>query len=275
MPFITTQDHTNVFFKRWGTGRPVILIHGWPLTADTWDEIGMSLVENGYQAVAYDRRGFGRSDQPWGEYSYDRLADDLLDLLQELRLENVTLVGFSMGGGEVARYMSRHAGVHVHSAALIASIVPYMLKADDNPTGVAAAQFDAMKVAIRRDRATFFGLFFNDFFGKTLLNHPVSNEVLVWCREQAMKASIKATLDCVDAFGTTDFRRELDAFDVPTLLLHGTADRIVPIDATTRAAKLAISGATAIEYPDAPHGLLVTHREQIINDLLRFLKALE
>jgi non-heme chloroperoxidase len=275
MPFITTQDKTNLYFKRWGNGRPVVLIHGWPLTADTWDEVGVSLVENGYQVVAYDRRGFGRSDQPWDGYTYDRLSDDLLDLLQELRLENVTLVGFSMGGGEVARYMFRHAGVRVHSTSLIASIVPYMLKTEDNPGGVPTEQFESIKAAIRKDRAAFFGTFFNDFFGKTLMSQPASNEVLAWCREQSMKASVKATLDCVDAFGTTDLRRDLPSFDVPTLILHGMADRIVPIEVSARQAAAGIRDSTLIEYPDAPHGLLVTHRERVVSDLLGFLKSID
>lgn len=273
MPVLTTRDRANLYYKRWGTGRPVVLIHGWPLTADTWDEIAMALANEGYQVVSYDRRGFGRSDQPWDGYNYDRLSDDLLDVLQELRLDDVTLIGFSMGGGEIARYMSRHSGVLIQSTVLIASIVPGLMKTSENPAGVSNEQLTQMKAAIQKDRAAFFTTFFTDFYGKTLLSQPVSPEILAWSCKQAMDASIKATLDCIDAFGLTDFRNELPYFKVPTLLLHGTADRIVPIDATARSAAKLISGSTLIEYPNAPHGLLATHRDQVIKDLLGFLTA--
>ncbi len=272
MPYITTRDNFQLYTKVWGKGRPVILIHGWPLSADSWDEVAMALAKGGYQTIAYDRRGFGRSDQPWNGYNYDSLADDLADIMNQNVVSNATLVGFSMGGGEVVRYMTNHASRNVQSIALVSSVVPYMLKTDDNPSGVPQTTFDQMTEQVNFDRAAFFASFFRDFFGVGMLSRPVSDELLAWTRSIAMQASLKATLDCVNAFATTDFRPDLQSIRVPTLIIHGTADKTVPIDATGRAAASAIPTSRLIEYDGAPHGLFATHRQQLVNDLLEFLK---
>ena len=270
--YITTPDNTKLYVKDWGQGRPVILIHGWPLSADSWDDQAMALAENGFRAIAYDRRGFGRSDQPWSGYNYDALADDLAAVIKETGATDAALVGFSMGGGEVARYMSRHGGENVSQAALVSSVVPYMLKTDDNPNGVEQATFDEMTTGMKKDRAHFFSSFFKDFYGVGLLSHPVSDELREWSRNTAMKASLKATLDCAAAFATTDFRPDLAAFNVPTLIIHGTDDQTVPIDASGRAAAKGIAQSTLLEYEGAPHGLFATHKEKFTEDLLSFLK---
>lgn len=272
MAYITTRDNTKLYVKDWGTGRPVVLLHGWPLSADSWDDQAMPLADAGFRAIAYDRRGFGRSDQPWGGYDYDTLADDLAAVLEGTGATDAALVGFSMGGGEVARYLSRHGGKNVAQAGLIASVVPYMLKTADNPNGVDPAVFAQMTAAMKQDRAHFFAGFFKDFYGVTLTSHPVSNEVLETSRAVAMQASLKATLACAGAFATTDFRPDLAAFSVPTLILHGAADKTVPIDATGRVAARAIPHAKLIEYDDAPHGLFATHKDRLTGDLLAFLR---
>ena len=271
MPFVTTRDGVNLYTKSWGTGRPIILIHGWPLSADSWDDVALPIAEAGYQTIAYDRRGFGRSDQPWAGYDYDTLADDLADVIKHHTVDDVSLVGFSMGGGEVARYMTRHQGRLVRSTALIASIVPYMLKTDDNPHGVPKEMFDKMTAGIKADRASFFGSFFNDFYGVGTPSCCVSTELLQWNRSVAMQAGLKATLACAESFATTDFRPDLDSFNVPTLIIHGTSDKTVPIDATGRPAAKRISNATLLEYEGAPHGVFATHRQRPVNDLLVFL----
>lgn len=271
MPFVTTRDNTRLYVKDWGAGHPVVLIHGWPLSADSWDDQAVALADAGFRVVAYDRRGFGRSDQPWGGYDYDTLADDLDAVLTQTGARDATLVGFSMGGGEVARYLSRHAGKGVSQAALVGSVVPFLLKTADHPGGVDAKVFDEMLAAIQKDRAKFFAGFFKDFFGAGLLGSPVSTEVLEWARGVAMQASLKATLSCVNAFATTDFRPDLAAFTVPTLIIHGTADRTVPIDVSGRAAARSIAHATLIEYEDAPHGLFASHKDRLTKDLLLFL----
>lgn len=272
MPYITTRDNTRLYVKDWGSGRPVIMIHGWPLSADTWDEAAMAIANAGFRAIAYDRRGFGRSDQPWDGFDYDTLADDLAAVIAETGATDATIVGFSMGGGEVARYMSRHRGRNVVQAALIASVVPYMLQTPDNPNGVPQATFDQITAGLKEDRAHFYTSFFRNFYGVGLVSHPVSNEVLEWSRNVAMLASFKATLGCANAFATTDFRPDLAAFTVPTLIIHGTSDQIVPIDASARQAAAAIPNATLIEYDGAPHGLFATHKEQLTNDVLAFLQ---
>jgi non-heme chloroperoxidase len=271
MPYITTSDQTKLYAKDWGTGRPVILMHGWPLTADTFDDLAMAIADAGMRAIAYDRRGFGRSDQPWTSYDYDRLADDLASVLEFAGAGNAAIVGFSMGGGEVARYMSRHRGKGVTQAVLIASVVPYMLKTADHPAGVDQALFDQMAKAMKDDRAKFWSGFFNDFYGVGPTAQPVSDEVLEWSRSMAMMASTRATLECAKAFATTDFRPDLPSFKVPTLIIHGTADKTVPIDATARLAAKNIAKSQLIEYEGGPHGLLASHKDRLINDVLAFL----
>ena len=272
MGYITTRDNTKLYVKDWGRGRPVILMHGWPLSADSWDDQAVAIAEAGFRAIAYDRRGFGRSDQPWDGYTYDTLADDLAAVIEESGATDAALVGFSMGGGEVARYMSRHGGKNVAQAVLVASVVPYMLQTADNPDGVPQATFDQMTEGMKQDRAHFFAGFFKDFYGVGLVSQPVSDEVIEWSRSVSMQASLKATLACAKAFATTDFRPDLAAFSqVPTLIIHGTSDKTVPIDATGRAASRGIPHAKLIEYDGAPHGLFATHKERLTNDLLAFL----
>ncbi|MDB5696366.1 MAG: arylesterase [Sphingomonas bacterium] len=272
MPFIETRDGTEIYVKDWGQGRPVVLIHGWPLNADSWDAQALGLAEAGFRVIAYDRRGFGRSEQPWDGYDYDTLADDLADVLEETGADDATIVGFSMGGGEVARYMSRHDGKGVVATGLIASVVPYMLKTADNPDGVPAATFEQMKAGIREDRARFFRhTFVPQFFGVGYVTSPVSQEVVDYATSLALQAGLKGTLDCVDAFGKTDFRPDLAAFNVPTLIVHGTADKTVPVDPTARAAHRGIPGSQLVEYDGAPHGLNVTEADRLTKDLLTFL----
>lgn len=272
MSYLTTRENLKLYCKDWGRGRPVVMLHGWPLSSDTFDDLGMAIAESGMRAVAYDRRGFGRSDQPWSGYDYGTLSDDLADVLAHVGSNEVALLGFSMGGGEVARYMSRHTGAHVTRAILIGSVVPYLLKDDTNPDGVDASVFAQTEQGIRSDRAAFWATFFRTFYGINLVSHPVSDEIVDWSRQVAMSASLKATLACADSFATTDFRPDLSSFRVPTLLVHGTADDIVPIDISSRKAAAAIPDATLIEYDGAPHGLLASHKDRLIADVLAFLR---
>ena len=272
MHHVTVSDKTTLYVKDWGAGPPVILLSGWPLTADSWDDQAMVIAGSGYRVIAYDRRGFGRSSQPWGGYDYDTLADDLASVIQQTGAEGATVVGFSMGGGEVARYMSRHGGKSVVRAALISSVVPCMLKSADNPQGTEQAAFDEMAGRIRGDRAQFFAGFFKDFFGVGMLAQPVSSELLNWAWGQAMQASLRATLECVKSFSGTDFRPDLEAFRVPTLIIHGTADKTVPIAASGRAAHAGIAGSTLVEYDSAPHGLFATEKHRLSEDLLWFIR---
>jgi non-heme chloroperoxidase len=271
MPYVTTRDRTRLYVKDWGSGPPVVLIHGWPLTADTWDGLALTLAEQGFRAISYDRRGFGRSDQPWNGYEYDTLADDLDAVIRETGIDDATLVGFSMGGGEVVRYFSRYGGQNVGRAILIGSVVPHLGKSPENPDGVEADKLATMAAEIRRDRAHFFHGFFRDFYGVGMMARPVSPEVLDWSMAMALQAGLRPTLACANAFATTDFRPDLPAVNVPTLFLHGTSDKTVPIDATSRIAAARVTGAESIEYDGGPHGLLATHAEEVANDVLAFL----
>jgi non-heme chloroperoxidase len=272
MAYAITRDGTELYYKDWGDGRPVVLIHGWPLSADSWDDQARAIADAGMRAIAYDRRGFGRSDQPWDGYDYDTFADDLAAVIEDAgATEDVALVGFSMGGGEVARYLSRHGGRGVSQAVLVGAVVPYLLKTDDNPDGVDQSVFDEMLDGIETDRQAFFRQFLGSFFGRGLLSHPVSDEVIDWAWNIAMQAGLHPQLAAAKAFATTDFRPDLESFTMPTLIVHGTADKTVPIEPTARAAARAIPGSTLIEYDGQPHGLWATQKARFTADLLGFL----
>ncbi len=273
MNHVTTTDDVRLRVKDWGQGRAVIMLHGWPLSSDTFDDLGMAIAGAGMRAIAYDRRGFGHSQQPWDGYDYNSLADDLAAVIDQTGAKDVTLIGFSMGGGEVARYLARHGAAKIRQAVLIASIVPYMLKTADNPKGVDQSVFDGMAEAIKTDRAGFWPQFFKAFYGVGMVSHPVSQAVIDWSCDVSMQASLRATLECARSFSSTDLRADLRAFTVPTLVIHGTADQTVPIDPSARAAAKGIAGAKLIEYDDAPHGLLASHKARVTSDVLAFLKS--
>lgn len=271
MTQISARDGSTLHVKDMGSGAPVVLIHGWPLTGDMWEYQTVTLLEAGYRVITYDRRGFGHSSHPASGYTYDQFADDLADIMDKLDLQGASLIGFSMGGGEIARYLSRHGAGRVARVALVSSVVPYLLKGDDNPDGVPPTVFADMKRQIREDRFAFLGTFAKQFYGVGLVSRPVSSELLEWSFALAIMASPKATIDCVDAFGATDFRPDLPAFTVPTLIIHGTADKTVPIDPSGRAAARGIPHATLIEYDGEPHGLFATAPQRLNEDLLAFL----
>ncbi|MFW2829271.1 alpha/beta fold hydrolase [Sphingomonas sp. ID0503] len=271
MPMIEARDGLPLHVKDMGTGRAVVLIHGWPLTGDMWEYQTLALIEAGYRVITYDRRGFGHSGHPATGYNYDTFADDLAAVLDGLDLRDATLVGFSMGGGEVARYLSRYGSGRVAKAALVGAVVPYLLKTDDNPDGADESVFEQMKAQIRADRFDFLGTFAQAFYGVGWVSSPVSQKLLDWTFILAIMASPKATIDCVDAFGRTDFRPDMAAFTMPTLIIHGTADKTVPIDPSARAAARAIPHATLIEYEGEPHGLFATAPDRLNRDLLKFL----
>jgi non-heme chloroperoxidase len=269
--FIETQDGTKLHVKEAGRGRPVVLIHGWPLTGDMFEYQTLALLEAGYRVITYDRRGFGQSGHPLLGYDYDTFADDLAAVLDGLDISGATLVGFSMGGGEIARYLTRHGAARIEKVALVSSVVPYLLKGDDNPDGVDQSVFDDMKDQIRKDRFAFLATFAKQFYGVGHVSSPVSKELLDWTFILAVMASPKATINCVDAFGKTDFRPDLASFTVPTLIIHGTSDKVVPIDAAGRAAAAGIAGATLVEYDGEPHGLHATVPERLSQDLIQFI----
>ncbi|MFD2238871.1 alpha/beta fold hydrolase [Aureimonas populi] len=273
MGFVQTKDGVDLFYKDWGTGRPIVLIHGWPLNADMWEDQALGLAGQGLRVISYDRRGFGRSDQPFSGYDYDTLSDDLAALLEALDLQDATLVGFSMGGGEVARYMSRHGGKRVAKTVLVAAVPPFLLKTDDNPDGVDGSTFDGFIAELEKDRPHFLAGFGKKFFGAGLLNFEVSQEVLDWTLMLAMQASLPATIACVDAFGRTDFRPDMAHFNVPTLVIHGTSDQTVPFQSSGKRAAEMIPGARLITYDGAPHGLHFTEKDRLTADLAAFANS--
>lgn len=274
MPYFTTRDGTSIRYKELGQGRPVILMHGWPLSADSWDPVMIALKDAGLRAIAYDRRGFGRSDHAPTGYDYETFADDLADLIAELGLDrNIGLAGFSMGGGEVARYLSRHGGKGVSAVALIGSVVPYMLKTDDNPDGVPQSTFDQMTEGMKTDYRHFFTGFFKDFYGDGWITNAVPQEEKDWAWMTTMMAAKWAVLGAAKAFAATDFRPDLAHFRVPTLVIHGTADKTVPIDATARVVAAQVPGAKLIEYDGSAHGVFATDTDRLASDLVSFFQA--
>ncbi|MFC0204947.1 alpha/beta fold hydrolase [Novosphingobium soli] len=274
MTMIRMRDGTHLRVKTLGTGRPVVLIHGWPLSADSWDAVMIGLAESGFRAIAYDRRGFGRSDQPPGGYDYDTFADDLAEVMAATQAtQDAALVGFSMGGGEIARYMSRHGGRGVSHAVLVSSVVPYVLRTDDNPHGVPASVFEEMTEGMKTDFRAFFTGFFRQFYGVGILKHPVSDEELQWAWNTTMQAGQYATLQAAAAFAYTDFRPDLPHLTVPTLVIHGTADATVPIEATGRAVAAQVPSADLVEYEGEPHGLFATQAQRLTRDIVAFLRG--
>ena len=274
MPYLKARDGTRLHVKVWGEGRPVVLIHGWPLSGASWDPIANALADRGFKAIVYDRRGFGRSDQPSTGYEYDTFAEDLGAVIEQCAGgQDVALVGFSMGGGEVVRYVSRNGGRGVHQAALISSVVPFVLQTDDNPDGVPQAQFDTITEGLLKDRAAFLQTFFKSFFGVGLVSQPISDAMLHHAWILAMQAGLRPTLAAAQAFSTTDFRSELASLTMPLLVVHGTSDKTVPIDPTARAVAKAVPHAQLIEYDGEPHGVFATQTERLTRDLLAFLSS--
>ncbi|MEL1255340.1 alpha/beta hydrolase [Flavobacterium sp. DGU38] len=271
--YIETAKNVKLYVRDYGKGKPVILIHGWPLSNEMWEYQIEFLVQNNFRVIAYDRRGFGKSSQPWDGYDYDTLTDDLHEIIEQLQLENVTLVGFSMGGGEVVRYFSRHGGKGVTKAALISSIIPFLLKTDDNPEGRPREKGEATAEAIREDRIGFLENFGKTFFGVNIINKPLSTPLLEHFRMLCSVASPRATLKCAESLSNTDFRDELHTITVPTLIIHGSDDKNVPIEVSSQKTAAAIANNTFIVYEGAPHGLFYTERERLNEDLLQFLNA--
>lgn len=261
----------ELYYEDHGAGRPVVLIHGWPLSGASWEKQVAALLTAGYRVITYDRRGFGQSSKPANGYDYDTLAADLDKLMTKLDLRDVTLVGFSMGGGEVARFLGKYGAESVAKAVFISAIPPFLLKAADNPSGLDGSAFEGIKQALAADRPAFLSAFFQKFFNVDLLGGKrVSDQVVQYSWNVAAGASAKATLDCVSAW-LTDFRQDLARIDVPTLIIHGDADRILPIAATGVPLRDGIKGARLVVVEGGPHGITWTHAEQVNAELLRFL----
>ena len=272
MPYFETKDGTAIHYNDWGAGPPIVLIHGWPLDADMWEYQSVHLARGGYRVVTYDRRGFGRSGQPWSGYDYDTMAGDLATLLDKLDLVGVTLVGFSMGGGEVARYVGTHGTARIARVALISAVTPYLLKGPGNEDGVDKGVFDQIVDGLQTDRPGFLAPFGKAFFGAGLLNFSVSSEILQWAQQMALLASPKATVDCVRAFSETDFRGDLAKLSVPTLIVHGDADQTVPLAASGERTGKLLPHARFEVYGGAPHALMYTERDRLNADLMAFMR---
>ena len=291
MSKITTKDGTKIHYKDWGMGPPVVFSHGWPLSADSWEAQMFFLAAGGYRCIAHDRRGHGRSSQPWNGNDMDTFADDLSELIETLDLKDVVLVGFSMGGGEVARYIGRYGTKRLSKAVLIAAVPPLMLKTPANPDGLSIEVFNEIRLGCIADRSQFYqdlaaGPFFGanrpgakvsqgmvDSFGANKPGSKVSQGMIDSFWLQGMQAGHKNTYDCIKAFSETDFTEDLKKFDVPTLIIHGDDDQIVPIGTSANLAAKLVKNAILKVYPGAPHGLIATHKDQVSADLLAFLRS--
>ena len=271
---LTTKDGTTIYYKDWGTGKPVLFSHGWPLHSDSWEAQMMHVASNGFRAVAHDRRGHGRSSQPWHGNEMDTYADDLAELIEALDLRDLTLIGFSTGGGEVARYVGRHGTARVAKIALVSAVPPLMLKTEANPGGLPREVFDGIRAGSLADRSQLYKtLAAGPFFGANRPGSNVSQGMMDAFWLQGLASGHKNAYDCIRAFSETDFTEDLKTFDRPTLILHGDDDQIVPIGAAGQASAKLVAGSTLKVYPGAPHGITETHKEQLSADLLAFLQS--
>ncbi len=274
MSTFTTKDGVELYYKDWGSGQPIVFCHGWPLNSDSWESQMIFLADQGYRCIAHDRRGHGRSSQPWDGNDMDHYADDLAELLEHLDVTNAVLFGFSTGGGEVARYIGRHGTKRVAKAGLISAVPPLMLKTEANPGGLPMDVFDGIRAAQLANRSQLYlDLPGGPFYGFNRPGAAVSQGMIQSWWTQGMMGGHKNTHDSIKAFSETDFTDDLKKFTIPTLIIHGDDDQVVPIDAAGRASKTLVPHATLIEYPGAPHGLTDTHKDQVNTDLLAFIRA--
>jgi len=274
MGMIIMKDGTQIYYKDWGTGQPVVFSHGWPLNADSWESQMMFLASKGYRCIAHDRRGHGRSSQPWIGNDMDTYADDLSEIIETLDLKSVVLIGFSAGGGEVARYIGRHGTKRVAKAALISAVPPLMLKTSANPSGLPIDVFDGIRLNSIADRSQFYKDLANGpFFGANRAGSKVSQGMIDSFWLQGMQAGSKGTFDSIKAFSETDFTEDLKKFDVPTLIIHGDDDQVVPIGAAALNSSKLIKDSSLKIYAGAPHGLAYTHKDQLNEDILAFLQV--
>ncbi len=274
MPYIESKagkETIQLYYEDWGSGKPIVFVHGWPSSHQMWEYQLTYFGAKGYRVIAYDRRGFGKSFKPWESYDYDTLAADLKLVLDELNLENVTLVGFSMGGGEVVRYCAKYNAQRVSKIVLVSSVVPFLLKTKDNPDGLDQQLFDGFIENLIEDRPAFLTGFGKDFFGESFVNHPVSQPLMDWAHQLTLMASPKATIDCVTSFSATDFRKDLKSIKIPTLVIHGDKDKIVPIEISSEKTAGMIPGAVYKVYEGAPHGLFITEKDQLNADMEEFI----